>query len=115
MVTFTPSRARAIAQPLPSPLLAAHTSACRPLMPRSIVRLLIQPVTLKLAYSRAPPSLQASLSRAREDVRLPKKQLLQLRQGLPSARRIRVTWPGVGDCSGPAAGSVPRADVELAG
>src|SRR3954469_9001042 len=41
-------------------------------------------------------------------VRVPKKQLLQLRQGLPSARRIRVTWPGVGDCSGPAAGSVPR-------
>ena len=27
-------------------------------------------------------------------VRVPKKQLLQLRQGLPSARRIRVTWPG---------------------
>src|SRR5689334_3758405 len=36
IVTSTPSRASASAQPRPSPLLAAHTSARRPAMPRSI-------------------------------------------------------------------------------
>lgn len=36
IVTFTPLRASNIAQPRPSPLLAAHTSAFFPLMPRSI-------------------------------------------------------------------------------
>src|SRR4051794_39687772 len=67
------------------------------------------PITMA---SLSPRALKASQEpRAVGDtryVRVPKKQLLQLRQGLPSARRIRVTWPGVGDCSGPAAGSVPR-------
>src|SRR5664279_4307706 len=36
MTTFTPSLASAVAQPLPSPLLAAQTSAHLPLIPRSI-------------------------------------------------------------------------------
>ncbi len=36
IVTATPSRASARAQPLPSPLLAAQTSARRPLKPRSM-------------------------------------------------------------------------------
>ena len=38
MVTFTPSFASATAQPSPSPLLAAQTSALRPLMPKSMTR-----------------------------------------------------------------------------
>ena len=37
MTTFTPSLARACAQARPSPLLAAHTIACRPAMPRSML------------------------------------------------------------------------------
>jgi hypothetical protein len=37
IVTCTPSFASASAQPRPRPLLAAHTSACFPAMPRSIV------------------------------------------------------------------------------
>src|SRR5215207_10087920 len=41
-------------------------------------------------------------------VRVPKKQPWRLGQGLPSARCIRVTWPGVAGCSGPAAGSAPH-------
>ena len=36
ITTSTPSRASAMAQPLPSPWLDAHTIALRPLMPRSI-------------------------------------------------------------------------------
>ncbi len=36
MTRFTPSRASDIAQPLPSPLEAAHTSAVRPRIPRSM-------------------------------------------------------------------------------
>jgi hypothetical protein len=36
MVTSTPSRASASAQPLPSPFEAAHTIAFLPLMPKSI-------------------------------------------------------------------------------
>ena len=36
-VTCTPSRASAVAQPLPRPLLDAHTSARRPAIPMSIV------------------------------------------------------------------------------
>src|SRR5215510_8431568 len=44
MVTFTPSRARDMAQPLPSPLLAAHTIAFLPLMPRSMAASLCQKV-----------------------------------------------------------------------
>ena len=37
IVTSTPARASASAQPRPRPLLAAHTSARRPAIPRSIV------------------------------------------------------------------------------
>src|SRR3954471_11318090 len=37
-----------------------------------------------------------------------KKQPWRLGQGLPSARCIRMTWPGVAGCSGPAAGSAPH-------
>jgi hypothetical protein len=37
MTTFTPSRASAIAQPLPRPFEAAHTKAVRPRIPSSIV------------------------------------------------------------------------------
>ena len=39
IVTFTPSRAKEVAQPRPSPLLAAQTSAFFPAIPRSIFAL----------------------------------------------------------------------------
>ena len=55
IVTRAPFLAKASAQPRPSPLLAAHTSAVLPAMPRSM------PASLRIGLSRpAPTGLRAS-------------------------------------------------------
>ena len=77
MTTFTPSPTSACAQPLPSPLLAAHTSAHLPAMPRSM---------------RETPCQEERTGR-----RLVQRRLLAaLCGGGPQPAGVGPKWPGPG-------------------
>src|SRR5262245_11214042 len=98
IVTSTPSRASASAQPLPSPFEAAHTMADLPLMPRSIEMSPCLPRRRQDASGR----WRKASRRGAYPVNRSEALGVHERQAAPASVPTAAVWPAGGDKSNPA-------------